>query len=171
LAPEKRPEFLLKAFSLVVKKKQLTRLLIVGDGPLFSQTKKQAKDLGLEDRVHFTGFQTDIRPWLNKSRFILLTSESEGLPVAVMEAMSAGLIPLTTDVGNIRDIIIYGETGFYVEKNDIQDFSQKMLFLLDMNENKAAIIRKKARDLIIENHSHETSQVMWEKNFKAIYDR
>lgn len=166
LAIEKRPDFLIKAFSLISNKNPQVKLLIVGDGPLLHQTKKMVQSLNLQNKIHFVGFQSDILPWLNRSKFILLTSISEGLPVAIMEGMSTGLIPLTTNVGNLQDIIIYGKTGFIVEKDDLHDFSKNLSCLIKMTDSELKILRSTAREMIVKHHSHEKSQSIWEKNLK-----
>ena len=168
ISSEKRPEFLIKAFSLLARNRPEAKLLIVGDGPLLFQTIKMVQSTNLAETIDFVGFQSDVLPWLYKSRFIVLVSESEGLPVAVMEAMSAGLIPLTTDVGNIRDIILNGVTGFYIAKNDLLRFAQKMIYLMEMNEIEEKIMQNNARKIIVENHSHDNSSRLWEKILTSI---
>ena len=158
---EKRLDFLIKSFVSVVKTHPLAKLLIVGDGPLLTNMKNLVDSLNLNNNIYFVGYQFDVHAWLNKSKYIVLTSETEGLPCSIMEGMSAGLVPLTTNVGNLSDAVIDGVTGYLVEKDDLEGFAGKMRMLLTKDSKETKLMRVKAREKIIENHSYNYATHQW----------
>jgi glycosyltransferase involved in cell wall biosynthesis len=81
------------------------KLLLVGEGPLEGQLKKQVTALGLEDCVSFAGFRNDVADLMALSEFNLLVSSVEGLPNTVLEASTLGLPTLLTDVPGSRDCV------------------------------------------------------------------
>jgi glycosyltransferase involved in cell wall biosynthesis len=87
---------------------------IAGDGRLRSTLQKQAQDFGLVDRVQFIGHTDDTPAFLANATFLAHTSDSEGCPNVVMEAMACGRAVVATDVGDIPDLVENGETGFVV---------------------------------------------------------
>ncbi len=92
---------LIKAFSLLEKKYPQLRLLIVGDGEERKTTKELISSLKLEDKVHMAGNALDIPERLRSMDTFVLSSQREGLPVAILEAMSCKIAVISTDVGGI----------------------------------------------------------------------
>ena len=88
--------------------------VILGDGPLRDQLLDQARELGLPGHVLFEGFQRDVRPYLRASSAFILTSNSEGLPLSILEAMACGLPCIVTDVGGNREAVIDQVNGLVV---------------------------------------------------------
>jgi glycosyltransferase involved in cell wall biosynthesis len=86
--------------------------IIVGDGPLRNEIENQIKLLNLEGRVIMPGLQTEVRPWYSIIDIFLMTSEFEGLPVALLEAMSMECAVVTTDAGGIKEVVVKGENGW-----------------------------------------------------------
>ena len=86
-------------------------LLLVGDGPERSSLERLARDLGVAGRVIFAGYQADPAPYLAAMNLFVLPSRSEGLSVALLEAMAAGVPVLVTEVGANREVIADGEAG------------------------------------------------------------
>lgn len=81
---------LIKSFSLVCERLQDTRLMIIGDGE-YAEYQRLADDLGIGDKVYFTGVQSNPYPYLNKAYVYALTSLNEGFPNALVEAMALGI--------------------------------------------------------------------------------
>lgn len=92
--PPKNHEFLLRVFSKLPKN---ARLLLVGDGQLRKAAEKQANELGIADRVIFTGIRTDVPRLLQAMDVFVFPSVYEGLPVSLIEAQAAGLPCLISD--------------------------------------------------------------------------
>ena len=101
LRPEKRIDRLLRVFA-AVRQEWGAELLIVGDGPSRSALETMAKDLSIEAAVTFAGAQDDVAPFLKRMDVFAITSDTEQMPISVVEAMAAGLPVVGADVGDIK---------------------------------------------------------------------
>lgn len=88
--------------------------IVVGDGVLHDEIHGKAKTLGTGSFVRFVGLQTDIKPYLEAMDIYMMTSEFEGLPVGLLEAMSMGCVPACTSAGGIGEIINDSVNGILV---------------------------------------------------------
>jgi len=88
--------------------------IIVGDGPLRTEIETKLKELKLEGRVILAGLQTEVRPYLSAMDIYMMSSVFEGLPIALLEAMSVGCAVVTTDAGGIKEVIRDGQDGYLV---------------------------------------------------------
>jgi glycosyltransferase involved in cell wall biosynthesis len=104
LAPLKDLATLLHAVALTRSHHPNVQLWIVGDGPLDFSLRKLSDELGLKKCVTFFGQQPDVSPFLLAADLFVSSSVTEGLPVSLLEAMSAGLPALVTDVGGMGEI-------------------------------------------------------------------
>ena len=120
LTPVKNQVFLLRAVAGLPGD---VRLQIIGEGPERSKLEAVASELGLWDRVIFSGEVTDIAEALSGSGIFLLGSHFEGLPLSVLEAMSAGLPVVSTDVGGVSEAVVDGKTGLLVSPGDLEGFT------------------------------------------------
>lgn len=93
-------------------------LVVVGDGGRRAALEALARDLGLASRVHFLGWREDLEAILPELDVLICCSRNEGTPVAVIEAMAAGVPVLSTDVGGVGDLLTHGETGWLVPPGD-----------------------------------------------------
>lgn len=91
---------------------QSVKYMIVGKGILEEYLKNLSRELGVEERVMFTGFRTDVRDLLWMSDCFAFPSKREGLGIAALEGMTTGLPVIGHDIGGIRDFVIDGETGW-----------------------------------------------------------
>jgi glycosyltransferase involved in cell wall biosynthesis len=107
---------------------------IVGNGPLEEELKNQAAVLGVHDDVRFLGQTDNVESLLQRSRVFVLTSRSEGLSIALAEAMACGLPAVVSDVGELGQLVHNGVTGWRVPPGDIAAFSQRVLGLLQSPE-------------------------------------
>jgi glycosyltransferase involved in cell wall biosynthesis len=89
-------------------------LLIVGDGPWMGNLRELVGGLGLADRVHFAGYQARPERYYQAMNVFALTSSSEGMPLAVLEAWAAGVPVVATRVGGLPELIDDGRTGVLV---------------------------------------------------------
>lgn len=92
-------------------------LLILGQGPLESELKKLASGCRGRERIHFLGQVADVSDYLKASDIYMLTSDNEGLSLALLEAMATGLICISTTCAGSPEAIQDGVTGFLVKKN------------------------------------------------------
>lgn len=96
--------------------------LICGQGQLESHLKDLAKVLGIEEKVKFLGFRNDISQICKASDVFVFPSYQEGLPVAVMEAMSVGLPIVCSSIRGNTGLIEQGKGGYLVDPNDVDGF-------------------------------------------------
>jgi glycosyltransferase involved in cell wall biosynthesis len=108
----KGQEHAIAAFARLCRQRDDVRLLLVGDGRFRADLEAQAAPLG--DRVIFTGALGDVRPALAASDVFLNPSDEEGMPGAVLEAMSMGIPVIATSVGGTPEVIVNAETGLLV---------------------------------------------------------
>ncbi len=87
---------------------------IAGDGPLRSELEAKARDLGVGDRVKFIGYSDNVACLLLNSHFLVHTSESEGCPNVILEAMASARPVISTDAGEVPVLVEDGKTGFVV---------------------------------------------------------
>ena len=115
LEPQKNQELLIDAFNLVSKKHQDVVLKIYGEGSLKNKLQRKIDELGLKDRVFLMGAKQDVLEWIKESYCFVLTSDFEGLPNSLIEAMSMGIPCISTDcspggarqlLGNDRGLIV-----------------------------------------------------------------
>jgi len=110
LSKEKGQKYLLAA----VKEIPDITVMIVGAGPLGESLIRHARELGIADRVIFTGFRTDIYDFLAAFDIFALPSLSEGMPLSLLEAMAAGKPVVATQVGGIPAVMKNRETGILI---------------------------------------------------------
>ena len=130
LAPIKQIDLLLRALVLVKREIPGVRAVIVGDGPLRQELETLAVGLGLGDAVEFTGQRMDISSILGRSKVFVLTSKTEGLSLALMEAMMAGLPAVVSDVGDLSDLVRHDENGFLVDVQTPERFAERIAAIL-----------------------------------------
>ena len=131
LIQRKRVDLILQAFALVLETGANARLCIVGDGPLAEDLAALVLELGIEGAVDFVGFQSDVRPYIRSSKMMVMASDMEGLPFAIIEGMSSGLVTITTPVGTIEDLIVDGENGLLFSQNDAKGLAECICRLMD----------------------------------------
>jgi glycosyltransferase involved in cell wall biosynthesis len=102
------------------------QFIVVGDGSLLSALKRQAKEEDLP--ISFLGWQSYIEKILSFSDLVVLTSENEGTPVALIQAQMAGVPVLTTDVGSAAEVLKNNQSGFCLEYS-VKDFADKIELL------------------------------------------
>lgn len=106
------------------------RFQLAGDGPLRPALDKLADDLGVSKIVEFRGAIHDIPAFLSGAKFLVHTSQSEGCPNVVMEAMACGLPVVAMETGEIPYLVEDGKTGFVVRQEDEATFAKHVSLLL-----------------------------------------
>ena len=133
LVPFKGQEYLLRAFANVCVDARKIHLLIVGDGELKASLSQCAVDLGVGDRVTFTGFRDDL-PALYSAFDIYAHSSVEGggetFPFAVLQALAQHLPVVATGVGDVPAMVVNGKNGVIVPDTDVQAFASALRSLL-----------------------------------------
>jgi glycosyltransferase involved in cell wall biosynthesis len=120
LAEVKRPETALQVFEMLATRYERLHLSFVGDGDLRSQLERRIRALPpeLARRAHLLGAREDMVEVLAGLDAVLLTSRSEGLPVALIEAAAAGRPAVASDVGGVGEVVAHERTGFLGQSVD-----------------------------------------------------
>lgn len=132
---KKGPLLTLEAFAMLCDEAPDARLVMLGDGPLLTECMDRAEKLGIVDKVEFSGSVDHIKVagWMHKARCFVQHSrrapngDSEGTPVAVLEASASGLPVVSTRHCGIVEAVIDGESGFLVEEGDVTAMAERML--------------------------------------------
>lgn len=142
LSDEKDPFLALEA----VAKIEGACFRLVGDGPLADEIRHYVNQHDLNERVTLAGSVSDVRSHLEWAQVLILTSKSEGLPGAILEAGAAGRVVVAVDVGGVREAVADGESGFVVER-DVDQLSAA-LAMLDSERDLLAKMGKTGRDYV-----------------------
>jgi glycosyltransferase involved in cell wall biosynthesis len=121
---------LLRATALLRRAVPGVRLLLVGQGPLEAQTRRQAAELGLGETVVFAGFRGDARRLAAALDVFTLSSTFEGLPIALLEAMALGRPAVVTRVGGVPEVVTDGVQGLLVPPRDPAALAEALACLL-----------------------------------------
>lgn len=130
LQPEKGVRVFLEAVPSILASVPACRFVIVGDGPLRAELEGRARELGVQDRVCFLGFQANARALVGKLDLLALPSLSEGTPLVVLEAMAAGVPVVASRVGGIPEQVRDGQEGLLVPPGDPAALSKACIELL-----------------------------------------
>jgi glycosyltransferase involved in cell wall biosynthesis len=127
----------IQAFELLLKDFPEAQLRMVGDGPLWEEAKEYVSAHGLSGNIHFLGAmgQSDYLPLLQESNVFIQHSvltpsgDSEGTPVAILEASACGLAICSTRHAGIPDAVKEGKTGLLVEEHDVEGMASALKYL------------------------------------------
>ena len=167
LVPQKNQKMLISAFSKVSSKYPKYKLKIFGDGPLKEELQKQINSLHMNDKIFLCGVIDDIKQELEKSKIFVLSSDYEGMPNALMEAMAVGCAVISTDCpcGGPRELISNMENGILVPIAEEKRLEESLENLID-DEEKIEMLGKNSKS-VVEKLKTETIIKQWEK---YIYD-
>jgi glycosyltransferase involved in cell wall biosynthesis len=148
---QKRQDVLIKAFSKVLSKYPDYRLRLYGDGPDEFVLKKLVKELNIIDNVLFMGVSHDVYNDIRKAALFVLSSDFEGIPNALLEAMSMGLPCISTDCspGGARLLIKENENGLLVPTGDPDKLAKAMEYILS-HPTEASKMSNKALEVVDE---------------------
>lgn len=163
LAPQKAHDRFLDAAVLVREERPDAQFLIVGDGPLRTELEQQASRLGLQEAVRFTGVRDDAPLLIARSDMLAFSSHWEGLSIAALEALAAGVPIVTTEVAGTRELLETG-AGVAVEHNR-SALARAMLDLI-LDPDRRVALGQRGRALYQERFS---SDAMTRRYF-CIYD-
>lgn len=130
LSPEKGFDVLVRAAAIAVRVQPGLRFVVFGEGPMRPVLEDLIRREGLTGRFVLAGFRADLQTVLPSLTLAVSSSHTEGLPVAVMEAMAAGLCVVATAVGGTPEVVIDGVTGRLVRPNDPAVLAESLLAVL-----------------------------------------
>lgn len=170
LEEQKGHVYLLEALAQVQQDIPEATLILVGDGRLRQDLERRARELGLSDRVRFLGTRRDLPLIYRALDLFVQPSLWEGLPLALLQAMGAGLPVLATRVSGVREVIEDGVNGRLVEPGDPQALARVLLELYRQSELRARLATA-AHDTIRENYSLEAMLAPLELLYLDLYQK
>jgi glycosyltransferase involved in cell wall biosynthesis len=163
LRPLKAIEDLLTALAALGPAEGPVHGLVVGDGPERGRLEAQARALGLNERVHFTGTRLDVAALLAAADVYVHPSRLEALPTSILEAMAAGLAVVATRVGGVPEIVQDGQTGLLVPAGRPLELAAALRTLLD--PERRIELGRAAREWALNHASLER----WLDQLQALY--
>lgn len=157
MVPIKRFDLLIRAFRAL--ELEDAHLVLVGEGESREELEAQAHG---HPRIHFTGLRRDLPEIYGDADLMALSSDNEGTPVAVIEALASGLPVVATDVGGVRDIMRDG-MGQIVAPGNAQSFAEALRDGLSAPQ----VLQDVLRDDIVRRYSHERLL----SDIERLYDR
>ncbi|MES2587568.1 MAG: glycosyltransferase [Bacteroidota bacterium] len=137
LAPIKNHTFFFQVVNKILEKGiQKVKFFVVGDGELLNEIQAKTKEINSKygEKVVMTSWIKDIATFNAGMDIICLTSDNEGTPVSLIEAQASNVVVISTDVGGVKDIMLDGETGFVIEKGDLNNYTEKLGILIENDE-------------------------------------
>ena len=125
----KNPIRLIEVANIIIKKNNKIRFAIIGDGEMKNKIQNMIDDYNLGDNVTMLGYQFNPYPYLKNAKILIMTSKYEGTPMCALEALSLGLIVVSTPVDGLKDIIIDKKNGFLLNSNE--EIANKVLEILN----------------------------------------
>ncbi len=149
LWPQKRVKDLIWAADLLKALRDDVHLLIVGDGPQRWRLERYRRLVRIEDRVHLLGERQDVPRLLPHFDCFWLASEYEGQSNAVMEAMTAGVPVIASDIAGNRDLVVPGETGFLfplADRAELARYTREVLDNADLARRLGAAAQRRMQE-------------------------
>ncbi len=126
--------------------------IIVGAGPLEKEIEAELNELNLANKVFFPGLETNVKPYLSAMDIFMMSSSFEGLPIALLEAMSMECAIVSTNAGGIKEVIRNNQDGFTCEVENWEKLSELCQVLIDDPE-KLHNFKMAARERVINSFS------------------
>jgi len=136
LRKEKGHSVLLDAFKIVFTKYYNARLFIVGEGPLYASLTTKSRELALEEKVFFLGSRSNVSGFLKSMDLFVMPSLSEGLGIALVEAIFTGLPCVASDVGGMQEVARESEGVVLVRPGDPQKLADEIINEIERQKGK-----------------------------------
>lgn len=166
LTEVKGHEVLVRATQHLVRQRPDAIVAIAGHGPLREHLESLVSTLGITSHVRFLGFRRDVPDLLSAADVFVMPSLSEGLPLAILEAMSVGVPIVASSVGGIPELIRPGESGWLVAPGDAVDLGNTLATVMAQGASREAVVRN-AQQLCFSQYALKTtvsSYVNWYRN-------
>ncbi|RPI64276.1 MAG: glycosyltransferase, partial [Ignavibacteriales bacterium] len=164
-----RSDKALEILARLLEQKQSVFFVFLGDGPLEDEMKSLAVKLEIKRDCKFYGFVENAINYMKYFDLMLLTSDWEGFPIAIWEAMSNGIPLLSSDVGGIKEIIENENCGVVYNKNDLSSATKKILELIE-NQERLKNLGLNGKVAIKTKYSIENFTKSIEKFYTELYE-
>ena len=141
---QKRLDNFVRVASSIAARHEKVSFILIGDGPERAEVEEQAKQSNLNGRIYFEGLQHNVKPYFELTDIYLMTSDFEGLPIALLEAMSMSCAPVATGVGGIPELVENNISGLLSPAGDLEALQEHVELLIE-NKNRRLEIAANAR--------------------------
>lgn len=142
--------------------------IMVGNGPLYPEIMRKVEEWGIESKVYLPGFVHDIKPYLKVTDTLVFPSRIEGIPVALLAALSMGVPIVASDVGGIPSVIKDQHNGLICPKENMSEFIHKIEFLSKNAALREAMSRN-ARKYAIRHLSADQTNTDYHDTFAKLF--
>ena len=164
MVPVKGFDLFLKMAVEILKHRPDTRFMLVGDGPLRQSLHDTAVKMGIDSNVIFPGFRDDVLDLMNAFDIFVISSFHEGVPMALLEAMSLKKAVVSTAVGGVKEVIQNEKSGLLVRPESVEELSTACLKILANNE-----LRKELENGAVDRIRAEFSDDILAKKLSGLY--
>ncbi|MCI5059446.1 MAG: glycosyltransferase family 4 protein [Alphaproteobacteria bacterium] len=175
LTHQKRPDFFIDLARHVhshPKNKHDFHFVLIGEkrSPLYEELDERIKNYKLENYIHFLGPKFPVEPYVSELDVLIAPAQNEGLGRAPIEAMLHETPVIASNDGGHKEIIQHGKTGFLIEKNDLEGFSQAVFEIIN-NPEKTEKIVKQAKDDAVNSFSAQTHSQHLKKIYQSLHSK
>ncbi len=168
LSPEKGLYKLIDIIYILKKKIPNISVAIAGSGPIYDNLDIYIKKLGLKNNIRLLGYVTNSVKFLNQGKLFITTSFSEGLPRSVIQSMACKTPVIATDVGDMKDVIINGKTGYLINRTDSNEKIAEETYKILISDKSREFFASNSYKHINLYFTHEAAKKVWEKIFKYL---
>lgn len=171
LVEAKNHLLLVEAFKRVNETDPSSKLILIGDGPLKTDIESKINRLNLSKHVIMLGSRTDAIDLLNAADGYVMSSAWEGFPISLLEAASMSLPIVSTNVGDIEEILKGSELNKLIPPNKCAILAKSMLEIMAYSPNVVEQVGKNNRLFVIDNFDISTTVDKWERIYLKLLDR
>lgn len=164
LSEEKGISYFIGSLPKVLEKHPNVHYVIIGSGKEEQNLRDMTKELKVDKQVHFLGYRTDVQSLMTQVDLVVLSSLTEGLPLAPIEAFSVGRTIVATAAGGTLDVVEDEETGFLVEPKNSDQIADKITWLIEHPEEKRTMEVKAKKQ-----YEQEFSVIKMTRNYIGFY--
>lgn len=167
LTEQKGHKYLLGAAAKIIRRFPKTTFAVVGDGPQMPALEEQVRRLGIKDNLRLLGTRADVYRLLYVADIFVLPSLSEGMPMALLEAMGMGLPVVATNLAGIADVVEDGRHGLLVPPGEVESLELAIARLLS-DAQLSKQLAQAGRKLVFEQYTVERMCRTYEELFLAV---
>lgn len=160
LTYQKDPQRLMRLCARLKEAKPDLKVAIVGTGELEDEVKALCSELGIEENVHFLGFQSNPIKMVHDSKAMILTSRWEGTPMCALEAMALGTPVVSTPSDGMKDLIDDGVNGYLTDDDAVM--AEKLLKIMDDSGHREMLSENTKRKFAQINDAPQYKQAIWD---------
>lgn len=143
-------------------------LLICGTGALRQRVEMNAQALGIEKQVRLLGVRRDIPAMMNAADAFVLSSDTEGLPMVLLQASSTGLPIVATNVGGNSEVVLDGQTGYITPRGKVEPLAEAMLRLRGATAEERAALGAAGREYTVSKYDMKIVAERWEELYSRL---